>query len=81
MVFKILEKIVVVDFLWLYDDNIQIFIQDKKNTSSKSSLLSSIKKKIIKNICLFVLRSGSIDIYEFAALWKYIQEWKSCFDR
>ncbi|XP_064607649.1 programmed cell death protein 6-like [Liolophura sinensis] len=26
-------------------------------------------------------RSGTIDIHEFAALWKYIQEWKSCFDR
>eukprot|EP00794_Sanderia_malayensis_P009051 gene9051-10018_t len=26
-------------------------------------------------------RSGSIDIYEFAALWKYIQEWKNCFER
>ena len=24
---------------------------------------------------------GSIDIHEFIALWKYIQEWKSCFDR
>lgn len=26
-------------------------------------------------------RNGTIDIYEFAALWKYIQEWKGCFDR
>jgi len=26
-------------------------------------------------------RSGTIDIYEFAALWKYIQDWKACFDR
>jgi Ca2+-binding EF-hand superfamily protein len=26
-------------------------------------------------------RSGSIDIHEFAALWKYIQDWKACFDR
>jgi len=26
-------------------------------------------------------RSGTIDVYEFAALWKYIQEWKGCFDR
>lgn len=26
-------------------------------------------------------RSGTIDIHEFAALWKYIQDWKSCFDR
>lgn len=24
---------------------------------------------------------GSIDLSEFAALWKYVQEWKSCFDR
>lgn len=24
--------------------------------------------------------SGTIDIYEFAALWKYIQQWKQCFD-
>jgi len=24
--------------------------------------------------------SGTIDIYEFAALWKYIQDWKNCFD-
>ncbi|XP_059152878.1 sorcin-like [Physella acuta] len=26
-------------------------------------------------------RSGTIDIHEFAALWKYIQDWKACFDR
>ncbi|XP_002168493.2 programmed cell death protein 6 isoform X1 [Hydra vulgaris] len=25
-------------------------------------------------------RSGTINVYEFAALWKYIQEWKQCFD-
>lgn len=25
-------------------------------------------------------RSGKIDIYEFAALWKYIQDWKRCFE-
>jgi len=25
-------------------------------------------------------RNGTIDIYEFAALWKYIQDWKQCFD-
>lgn len=25
-------------------------------------------------------RSGTIDIYEFAALWKYVQDWKACFD-
>lgn len=30
---------------------------------------------------VFCLRSGTIDIYEFAALWKYIQEWKGCFER
>ena len=24
---------------------------------------------------------GNIDLSEFAALWKYVQEWKSCFDR
>lgn len=26
-------------------------------------------------------RSGTIDVNEFAALWKYVQDWKSCFDR
>lgn len=26
-------------------------------------------------------RSGTIDVNEFAALWKYIQDWKACFDR
>ncbi|CAI8034746.1 Peflin [Geodia barretti] len=26
-------------------------------------------------------RDGTIDVYEFAALWKYIQEWRQCFDR
>ena len=31
--------------------------------------------------CLCFLRSGTIDIYEFSALWKYIQQWKQCFDR
>ncbi|XP_013402793.1 programmed cell death protein 6 [Lingula anatina] len=25
-------------------------------------------------------RSGTIGVQEFAALWKYIQDWKSCFD-
>jgi len=25
-------------------------------------------------------KSGTIDIHEFAALWKYIQDWKACFD-
>ena len=24
---------------------------------------------------------GSIELGEFASLWKYVQEWKSCFDR
>lgn len=26
-------------------------------------------------------RSGNIDIHEFSSLWKYIQEWRNCFDR
>jgi len=26
-------------------------------------------------------KNGTIDVHEFAALWKYIQDWKSCFDR
>ncbi|KAK7111770.1 programmed cell death protein 6-like isoform X1 [Littorina saxatilis] len=26
-------------------------------------------------------RSGTIDVQEFAALWKYVQDWKGCFDR
>lgn len=26
-------------------------------------------------------RSGTIDVHEFAALWRYIQDWKNCFDR
>ncbi|XP_074647877.1 sorcin-like isoform X2 [Tubulanus polymorphus] len=26
-------------------------------------------------------RSGTINAAEFGALWKYIQEWKACFDR
>ncbi|XP_046366699.1 programmed cell death protein 6-like [Haliotis rufescens] len=25
-------------------------------------------------------RSGTIDVGEFSALWKYIQDWKNCFD-
>jgi len=25
-------------------------------------------------------RNGQIDINEFAALWKYVQDWKNCFD-
>ncbi|XP_076459897.1 programmed cell death protein 6-like isoform X1 [Babylonia areolata] len=25
-------------------------------------------------------RNGTIDVHEFAALWKYIQDWKNCFD-
>lgn len=33
--------------------------------------------------CTFLTshRDGTIDVYEFSALWKYIQEWKQCFDR
>lgn len=30
---------------------------------------------------LICCRNGTIDIHEFSALWKYIQEWKGCFDR
>ncbi|XP_060068635.1 programmed cell death protein 6-like [Ylistrum balloti] len=26
-------------------------------------------------------KSGTIDAQEFAALWKYVQDWKGCFDR
>jgi Ca2+-binding EF-hand superfamily protein len=26
-------------------------------------------------------RDGTIDVYEFSALWKYIQDWRQCFDR
>lgn len=26
-------------------------------------------------------RNGTIDINEFVSLWKYIQDWKGCFDR
>jgi Ca2+-binding EF-hand superfamily protein len=26
-------------------------------------------------------RDGTIEINEFAALWKYVQEWRNCFDR
>ena len=26
-------------------------------------------------------QDGTIDINEFAALWKYVQEWRQCFDR
>ena len=25
--------------------------------------------------------SGTIDLYEFSALWHYIQQWKATFDR
>lgn len=28
-----------------------------------------------------VVRNGTIDLYEFGALWKYVQDWKGCFDR
>ncbi|XP_070580127.1 programmed cell death protein 6-like isoform X2 [Ptychodera flava] len=26
-------------------------------------------------------KDGTIDVHEFAALWKYIEEWKNCFDK
>lgn len=26
-------------------------------------------------------KDGTIDIHEFAALWKYVQDWKGCFER
>lgn len=31
--------------------------------------------------CLYFYRDGTIDIQEFAALWKYVQDWKGCFER
>ena len=42
-----------------------------------------------QHICFFlplslhivISRDGTIDVQEFAALWKYVQEWKGCFDR
>ena len=34
------------------------------------------------NLCFCLSSSsGTIDINEFAALWKYIEDWKACFDR
>lgn len=30
---------------------------------------------------MLVYRNGTIDIHEFVSLWKYIQDWKGCFDR
>ncbi|XP_003382536.1 PREDICTED: peflin-like [Amphimedon queenslandica] len=26
-------------------------------------------------------KNGTIDVHEFGSLWKYVQEWKGCFDR
>ncbi|KAJ8317942.1 hypothetical protein KUTeg_003033 [Tegillarca granosa] len=26
-------------------------------------------------------KSGTIDVHEFSALWKYIQDWRACFER
>ena len=26
-------------------------------------------------------RDGRIDVHEFEALWKYVQEWRNCFER
>lgn len=26
-------------------------------------------------------KNGTIDAQEFSALWKYIQDWKACFER
>ena len=36
---------------------------------------------VLSSHYLPTVRDGSIDVHEFAALWKYIQEWKDCFDR
>ena len=26
-------------------------------------------------------KDGTIDVYEFEALWKYVQEWRKCFEK
>ena len=48
---------------------------EKNHRQQKSYPVS----KELRNI--FFFRNGTIDVHEFAALWKYIQDWKSCFDR
>ena len=32
-------------------------------------------------VLTFFVRNGTIDVHEFGALWKYVQDWKGCFDR
>lgn len=33
-------------------------------------------------MCLCInYRDGKIDVHEFEALWKYVQEWRDCFER
>ena len=51
------------------------------DTSKKVALHSVVAPYIDHQYCLCLRRSGTIDIYEFSALWKYIQQWKQCFDR
>ena len=31
--------------------------------------------------CFRTCRDGTIDVREFEALWKYVQEWRNCFER
>lgn len=32
-------------------------------------------------VCLCAFRDGKIDVHEFESLWKYVQEWRNCFER
>ena len=41
----------------------------------------TIFKWVFNQTINFQFRNGTIDAQEFAALWKYIQDWKACFER
>ena len=36
---------------------------------------------ILVCVCVYNFRDGTIDVHEFEALWKYVQEWRDCFER
>ncbi|XP_055329309.1 programmed cell death protein 6-like isoform X2 [Paramacrobiotus metropolitanus] len=56
-------------------------------TELKAALLNGNYSTFNDGTCRLMIKlfdrdnSGTIDIHEFAALWKYIGDWRACFDR
>lgn len=55
-------------------------------TELRTALMNNKMKQFNHETCRLMIgmfdkdRDGMIDIYEFAGLWNYIQQWRQCFD-